>query len=210
LNGAYYQDGLLNLRDGNAYLPLMLREKLSVRGDHNVLNVLAAFSIGHAAGFPLDAMLGAAEEFHGVPHRLELVRELHGVRWYNDSMATAPERSMAAIRSFEEPIVLLLGGRDKDLPWADLMQLAGERVDHVVLFGEAAEKIEKTVEALGPGSQRFTLARADGLQDAVRKAAEVAEAGDVVLLSPGGTSFDEFKDFDERGERFRTWVRELS
>jgi UDP-N-acetylmuramoylalanine--D-glutamate ligase len=210
LNGAYYQDGLLNLRDGNAYLPLMLREKLSVRGDHNVLNVLAAFSIGHAAGFPLDAMLGAAEEFHGVPHRLELVRELHGVRWYNDSMATAPERSMAAIRSFEEPIVLLLGGRDKDLPWADLMQLAGERVDHVVLFGEAAEKIEKTVEVLGPGSQRFTLARADGLQDAVRKAAEVAEAGDVVLLSPGGTSFDEFKDFAERGERFRTWVRELS
>jgi UDP-N-acetylmuramoylalanine--D-glutamate ligase len=210
LNGAYYQDSLLNLRDGNAYLPLMLREKLSVRGDHNVLNVLAAFSIGHAAGFPLDAMLGAAEEFHGVPHRLELVRELHGVRWYNDSMATAPERSMAAIRSFEEPIVLLLGGRDKDLPWADLMQLAGERVDHVVLFGEAAEKIEKTVEALGPGSQRFTLARADGLQDAVRKAAEVAEAGDVVLLSPGGTSFDEFKDFAERGERFRTWVRELS
>lgn len=209
LNGAYYQDGLLNLRDGNAYLPLILREKIWVRGDHNVLNVLAAFTIGHAAGFSLDAMLEAAEEFRGVPHRLELVRELHGVRWYNDSMATAPERSIAAIRSFDEPIVLMLGGRDKDLPWEDLMQLAGERVDHVVLFGQAAEKIEKTVAALGLGEQRFTLTRADGLQDAIRKAAEVAEAGDVVLLSPGGTSFDEFRDFAERGERFRTWVREL-
>lgn len=210
LNGAYYHDGLLNLRDGNAYLPLILREKIAIRGDQNVLNVLAAFTIGHAAGFPLDAMLEAAEEFSGVPHRLELVRELHGVRWYNDSTATAPERSMAAIRAFDEPIVLMLGGRDKDLPWEDLMQLASQRVDHVVLFGEAAEKIEKTVDTLGLGGRRFTLIRADGLQEAIRKAAEVAEAGDVVLLSPGGTSFDEFRDFAERGERFKTWVRELS
>jgi UDP-N-acetylmuramoylalanine--D-glutamate ligase len=209
-NGAYLHDGLLNLRDGNAYLPLILREKISLRGDHNVANVLAAFAIGHASGFPLDAMLEAAEEFHGVPHRLELVRELRGVRWYNDSIATAPERSMAAIRSFDEPIVLLLGGRDKNLPWEELMQLISERVDHVVLFGEAAEKIKKTAESLGLRDDRFTLARADGLHEAVVKAAEVAEAGDIVLLSPGGTSFDEFKDFAERGERFREWVLELS
>ncbi|HEY9527485.1 MAG TPA: UDP-N-acetylmuramoyl-L-alanine--D-glutamate ligase, partial [Anaerolineales bacterium] len=94
-NGTYLHDGLLNLRDGDAYLPLLLREKVSLRGDQNVLNVLAAFAIGHAAGFPLDAMLEAAEEFRGVPHRLELVRELRGVRWYNDSTATAPERSLA-------------------------------------------------------------------------------------------------------------------
>lgn len=210
LDGAYLHDGLLNLREGNAYLPLLLREKVQLRGDHNVLNVLAAFAIGHAAGFPLDAMLEAVEEFRGVPHRLELVREWNGVRWYNDSIATAPERSMAAIRAFEEPIVLLLGGRDKDLPWEDLIQLADERVDHLVLFGEAAEKIEKTVASLGSGKRRFTLSRANGLHEAVLQAAEVAEAGDVVLLSPGGTSFDEFKDFAERGERFGTWVRELS
>jgi UDP-N-acetylmuramoylalanine--D-glutamate ligase len=210
LSGAYFHDGLLNLRDGNAYLPLIPREKILVRGDHNVLNVLAAFTIGHAAGFPLDAMLEAVEEFRGVEHRQEFVRELNGVRWYNDSIATAPERSMAAIRSFDEPIVLLLGGRDKDLPWEDLMQLADERVHHLVLFGEAAEKIEKTIERLGLGPKRFTVVRADGLYAAIQLAAEVAQAGDVVLLSPGGTSFDEFKDFAERGERFRTWVRELS
>src|SRR5688500_3868527 len=202
LDGTYLHDGLLNLRAGHMYLPLILREKISLRGDHNVSNVLAAFAIGHAAGFALDAMLEAVEDFHGVPHRLELVRELRGVRWYNDSIATAPERSMAAIRSFDEPIVLMLGGRDKDLPWEDLLQLIDERVDHVVLFGEAAEKIERTRNKLGLGRNRFTVSRVEQLYDAVIQAAEVAEAGDIVLLSPGGTSFDEFKDFAERGERF--------
>lgn len=208
LNGAYFHDGLLALRDGNAYVPLMLREKVLLRGDHNVSNVLAAFTVAHAAGFPLDAMLAAVEDFHGVPHRLELVRELRGVRWYNDSIATAPERTMAAVRAFEEPIVLLLGGRDKDLPWDDLAALIHQRVDHVVLFGEAAEKIEKAVA--GSGSRPQTLTRCETLEQAVLQAAEVAEAGDVVLLSPGGTSYDAFKDFAERGERFREWVLKLS
>ncbi|MFZ5880437.1 MAG: UDP-N-acetylmuramoyl-L-alanine--D-glutamate ligase [Chloroflexota bacterium] len=207
-NGAYYHDGLLALRNGNAYLPLIPREKILLRGDHNVSNALAAFAIGHAAGFPLDAMLAAVEDFHGVPHRLELVRELRGVRWYNDSIATAPERSMAAIRAFEEPIVLLLGGRDKDLPWEDLAALIHRRVEHVVLFGEAAEKIEKAVA--GPGSRLKTLERCETLEQAILQAAEVAEAGDVVLLSPGGTSYDAFKDFAERGERFKAWVQKLT
>jgi UDP-N-acetylmuramoylalanine--D-glutamate ligase len=117
---------------------------------------------------------------------------------------------MAAIRAFDEPIVLLLGGRDKDLPWEDLLRLVRERVDHVVLFGEAAEKIEKTAQSLGLRENGFKLMRVNGLQEAVIKAAEIAESGDVVLLSPGGTSFDEFKDFAERGERFREWVLALS
>ena len=210
LDGAYLQDRLLYLRDRKMLQPLISREKVSLRGDHNVLNVLAAFTIGHAAGFSLEAMLEAVDEFRGVPHRLELVRELHGVRWYNDSTSSAPDRSMAAIRAFEEPIVLLLGGRDKDLPWEDLMRLVSERVDHVVLFGEAAEKIQKTAEGLGLRENGSRITRAHGLHEAIIKAAEVAESGDVVLLSPGGTSFDEFKDFAERGERFREWVLELS
>jgi UDP-N-acetylmuramoylalanine--D-glutamate ligase len=208
LDGSYFDDGLLALRDGFAYTPLLLREKIQLRGDHNVSNVLAAFAIGHAADFPLDAMLTAAEEFRGVPHRLELVREWNGARWYNDSIATAPERTMAAIRSFGEPIVLLLGGRDKNLPWKDLADLVHERVEHVVLFGEAAPLIEA---ALGPTSGKTrTQARCAGLREAVHRAAQVAEPGSVVLLSPGGTSFDEFTDFAERGERFKTWVQELS
>jgi len=207
LDGAYLDDGLLAMRDDFAYVPLLLREKIQLRGDHNVSNALAAFTVGHAAHFPLDAMLEAAENFRGVPHRMELARSLHGARWYNDSIATAPERTMAAIRSFDEPIVLLLGGRDKNLPWDDLAALVRQRVMHVILFGEAAQKIEA---AFGPpsGATR-TQTRCGSLREAVLKAAEVAEPGDVVLLSPGGTSFDEFKDFAERGERFKLWVQEL-
>ena len=90
--------------------------------------------------------VSAAEEFRGVAHRLEFVREWNGAQWYNDSIATAPERTMAAIRSFTEPIVLLLGGRDKNLPWEDLAALVRQRVQHVVLFGEAAEKIAAALD----------------------------------------------------------------
>jgi UDP-N-acetylmuramoylalanine--D-glutamate ligase len=208
LNGSYLDDGLLSFREGFAYVPLLSRDHIHLRGDHNVSNVLAAFAIGHAAGLPLDAMLTAAEEFRGVPHRLELVREFNGARWYNDSMASAPERTMAAIRSFDEPIVLLLGGRDKNLPWGDLADLVHQRVEHVVIFGEAAGLIET---AFGPTSGvTRTQVRCARLRDAVDKAVQVAESGSVVLLSPGGTSFDEFTDFAERGERFKTWVQELS
>jgi UDP-N-acetylmuramoylalanine--D-glutamate ligase len=132
------------------------------------------------------------------------------VHWYNDSIATAPERAMAAVRAFDESIVLMLGGRDKDLPWEDLAALIHERVDHVILFGEAAEKIEKAVTNSKSGKRTKSVARCSGLHEAVVKAAEVAESGDVVLLSPGGTSFDEFVDFAERGERFCQWVQELS
>lgn len=207
--GTYYQEGFLYLYERHVDIPLLRREQIALRGDHNVLNVLAAFAIGHAAGLPLDAMLDAAEAFRGVPHRLELVREWRGARWYNDSIATAPERTMAAIRSFDEPLVLLLGGRDKNLPWEDLARLVRQRVDHVILFGEAAEKIERALRAV-EGERPYTVERYERLFDAVQAAARVAEPGDVVLLSPGGTSFDEFRDFEERGERFRQWVQQLS
>jgi UDP-N-acetylmuramoylalanine--D-glutamate ligase len=207
MNGTYLADGLLHLRHRNVDMPLLRVDRLHLRGDHNVMNMLAAFAIGDAAGLKLDAMLEAADEFQGVAHRLEFVREWNGAKWYNDSMATAPERTMAAIRSFTEPIVLLLGGRDKNLPWSDLAALVRPRVDHVVLFGEAAEKIQTALEQdKGP----YTLERCQGLEEAVRAAAKVAGMGDVVLFSPGGTSFDQFRDFEERGEAYRKWVSELS
>jgi len=210
-SGTYVSDGLYHLRDENAYILLPIQNAIHLRGDHNRLNVLAAITIGHTAGLSLDAMLEAIDNFHGVPHRLELVRELQGVKWYNDSIATAPERTMAAVRSFDEPIVLLLGGKDKDLPWGELAELVRDRVDHVVVFGQAAEKILGALGKQKSGEKRpYSVHTCDGLQEAVHKAAEVAESGDVVLLSPGGTSFDQFSDFAERGECFRTWVQELS
>jgi UDP-N-acetylmuramoylalanine--D-glutamate ligase len=208
--GTFLQDGLLYLRDKGVDIPLLRRDQLQLRGEHNCLNVLAACVIGYASGLPLDAMLSAIEDFHGVAHRLELVREWRGIKWYNDSIATAPERTIAAIHSFDEPIVLLLGGRDKDLPWENLARLIHQRVDHVVLFGEAADKIAAALGQDNKGQRPFTIARRHGLQEAVQAAAEVAEPGDVVLLSPGGTSFDEFRDFEERGEQFRKWILELT
>jgi UDP-N-acetylmuramoylalanine--D-glutamate ligase len=208
--GTYYYKGILALYEHRVDIPLLRREQIKLRGTHNVLNVLAAFAIGHAAGIPLDAMLTAAEEFQGVAHRLEFVRNRGGVCWYNDSIATAPERTMAAIRSFDEPVVLLLGGRDKNLPWEQLAMLVHERVDHVVLFGEAAAKIEKALGGDRVTERPYSQERVATLHEAVTEAERVAEPGDVVLLSPGGTSFDEFKDFEERGEKYRLWVQELS
>jgi len=116
---------------------------------------------------------------------------------------------MAAVQAFDEPLVLLLGGRDKNLPWSELAHLVHQRVDHVVLFGEAADLIEKALA--GQNSGRVArVQRVGPLREAVVRAADVAPAGSIVLLSPGCTSFDEFKDFTERGEAFRKWVQELS
>jgi UDP-N-acetylmuramoylalanine--D-glutamate ligase len=213
-DGTYYDEGILYLLDRGVDIPLLRRDQIDLRGDHNVLNVLAAFAIGHAVGLPLDAMLHAAQAFRGMPHRLEAVRELNGVRWYDDSIATTPERVIAAVESFSEPLVLLLGGRDKDLPWGELADLVRRRVDHVVLFGEAAEKIRRALTAAGAsskdGTRPYSIQSAAHLREAVSLAHDVAEAGAVVLLSPGGTSFDEFKDFEERGKSFRTWAQELT
>jgi UDP-N-acetylmuramoylalanine--D-glutamate ligase len=183
---------------------------IRLRGEHNLMNVLAACAIAYAAGLPTQAMQAGIQGFAGVPHRLQFVRSWHGADWYNDSIATAPERSMADIRSFSEPLILLAGGRDKNLPWEDLAAFVHERVDHVVIFGEAAEKIIKAITTEGARKKPYTYERVDHLKAAVLKAAEVAEPGDVVLFSPGGTSFDEFMDFEERGEKFRSWVQELA
>jgi UDP-N-acetylmuramoylalanine--D-glutamate ligase len=207
--GTFVADGILHLRQHGVEIPLLTRERIQLRGEHNLMNVLAAFTIGFAAGLPLDAMLPAAEQFRGAAHRLEFVREWNGAQWYNDSIATAPERTMAGIRSFTEPIVLLLGGRDKNLPWEELAGLVRQRVEHVVLFGEAAEKIASALDqAAGPFPQTLEICK--GLQEAVQAAARVAGPGSVVLFSPGGTSFDQFYDFEERGKAYRKWVSELS
>lgn len=189
---------------------LMSRELINLRGEYNLLNVLAACAIACAAGFPVESLQAGVRGFHGVAHRLEYIRTWKGVSWYNNSIATAPERTMAVIEAFDEPLVLLLGGRDKNLPWEKLADLLHHRVDHVIVFGEAREKILKAIGPLRPGSRLQTISHWPKMQAAVQAAAEIVEPGDVVLFSPGGTSYDEFKDFEERGERFREWVQELS
>ncbi len=153
-------------------------------------------------------MAAVASSFTGVEHRLELVRDRDGVRWYNDSIATAPERAAADLRSFDEPIILLAGGRDKKLPWDDFARLVQERVRVLILFGEAAGLIAEAV-AGQPGSGALRVVRCADLPAAVAAAARAALPGDVVLLSPGGTSFDAYKDFAARGEHFRSLVNGL-
>ena len=205
--GAYVQDGTLMFRWAGVASPVATVAEVELRGRHNVLNVLAAIALSGAAGASPVAMRAGLTGFRGVAHRLELVRERNGVRWYNDSIATAPERVIAALRAFDEPLVLLLGGRDKKLPWNDLAALVRDRVKRVVVFGEAGPLIEQALLAAGVPAERYT--RRATLAEAVRVAAEQAVPGDVVLLSPGCTGFDEFRDFAERGNKFRQWVQAL-
>lgn len=198
------------LRDSAQTLRLPVDDVIELRGAHNVLNVLAACTIAYTAGFTPIEMRAGIEGFRGVPHRLEFVRTWRGAQWYNDSIATAPERTAAAIHSFGGPLILLLGGRDKNLPWEDLAKLIRQRVDHVVIFGEAAEKISTALGERIPGSRPYSVTRVATCEDAVRAASRLAQPGFVVLFSPGATSFDEFKDFEERGEKFKQWVLEFS
>jgi len=208
----YEQAGELYFESAGSRTWLMSRSTIGLRGEHNLLNVLAASAIALAAGLPVEAIRRGVQGFSGVAHRLEYVRTWNGAGWYNDSIATAPERTIAAIRSFDEPLVLLVGGRDKDLPWEELAALAHRRVDHVIVFGEATEKIIRALEVTRPGAgtaDRPTITRCSGLRQAIDAASQIARPGVVVLLSPGGTSFDEFIDFEERGECFRQLVMEL-
>jgi UDP-N-acetylmuramoylalanine--D-glutamate ligase len=208
-DGTYVLEDMLTLRQGGQDIPLLPRGLVRLRGEHNLLNVLAACAISAAAGLPPEAMRAGVEGFNGVPHRLEFVRRWGGADWYNDSIATAPERAMAAIRSFDEPLVLLAGGRDKKLPWEDFAALVHRRVDHLVLFGEAAEMIAAVMGQALQGQRPHTVQLCAGLEEAVQAAAGVVSDGDVVLLSPGGTSFDQFRDFEERGEWYKRWVMQL-
>jgi UDP-N-acetylmuramoylalanine--D-glutamate ligase len=191
-------------------IPLLDVSDIQLRGEHNLMNVLAACAISCAAGFSAEAIQKGLADFSGVPHRLQFVREHNGTRWYNDSIATAPERTMAALRSFSEPIILLAGGRDKDLPWEDFATLAHERVSHLILFGEAANKIYGAISAYHQQSSIITIDKCSTMEEGLEKAMEYAKPGFVVLLSPGGTSFDQFKDFEQRGEAFIQWVQLLS
>jgi UDP-N-acetylmuramoylalanine--D-glutamate ligase len=209
--GTYLDGEMISYWDGEVSKELFHKNSIKLRGHHNLVNVLCACAIALAAGTPADSIKNGVESLEGVEHRLEFVRSWGGASWINDTIATAPERSIAAIKSFDEPLVLLAGGRDKDLPWANFAKLVQKRVRHLILFGEAANLIEGIVlSALQEGERGVHIQKCNELESAVKYAAEIVEPGDVVLLSPGGTSFDQFTDFTERGEKFRQCVQELS
>jgi len=208
-DGIFIEEDTIWAKFNNNSYPICTVDEIPMRGKHNIYNVMTACAISQVLGFEPSSTKQAITSFAGVPHRLQLVTIKNGVHWYDDSIATAPERTIAAIQAFDEPIVLLLGGRDKNLPWDSLLEMVNEKVKQVILFGEAAEKIEKYIHEIHFDEIRFAYHKCDRLHEAVIKANDIAKPGDFVLLSPGGTSYDEFKDFEERGERFKQWVFQL-
>ena len=211
--GAFLREGTLFLRLGSEAWPICRVEEVRLRGRHNLWNVLAAAAVAGSLGADIGAIREAALTFSGVPHRLEQVREVRGVRYVNDSIATTPERVRVALEAFEEPIVLLAGGRDKGLPWEETAEVIARRARVLIAFGELGDRI---VEAAYAARARVDgvvlehLERVATLEEAVARAAGLARPGEVVLLSPGGTSFDAYRDFEERGVHFRQLVEALS
>ncbi len=206
--GAWLAGDRLVYRRHSDVVPLFPRSVIRLRGEHNVLNMLAASVLALAAGGSVAGVQKVATTFTGVAHRLEVIRRRQGVIWVNDSIATAPERAVAALRSFDEPLILLAGGRDKKLPWDEFARLVHQRVRHLLLFGESAPMIARKVaeQPAQPGEMLASVRLVDDLPAAVAAADAVSRAGDVVLLSPGGTSYDTYKDFVARGEHFRQLV----
>lgn len=193
---------------GDLEAPICRRGDVKLRGEHNLRNLLAAAVVAGLRGATVEAMRQVATTFTGVEHRIEPVRELDGVRWYNDSKATSPAETIAALRSFEEPIVLIAGGRSKKAPLEEMAREIVARSRALVLFGEMREEIRRAVETT-PGAEKLAIRCAATLAEAVDAAHGLAQPGDVVLLSPSGTSFDAFADYEHRGRVFKELVEAL-
>jgi UDP-N-acetylmuramoylalanine--D-glutamate ligase len=179
----------------------------ALRGRHNLENAMAATLCARLLGVSGVEVQRELDVFPGLPHRLELVRERGGVEWVNDSKATNVDSTQVGLAAFpaERPrVVLILGGRGKRAPYAPLRPLFGGRVKALLTIGEDAPTIERELGDLGPTERAGTLAAA------VKRAAALAEGGDVVLLSPACASYDQFRNFEERGDAFRLLVEELA
>jgi UDP-N-acetylmuramoylalanine--D-glutamate ligase len=187
-------------RDGD---PWMAVAQVGIAGRHNLSNALAALALGDAAGLDRQSMLQVLSEFQGLPHRTQWVAERDGIVWYNDSKATNIGATLAAVQGFEGPLVLIAGGQGKGADFAELAAGLDQRVRAVVLIGEAAGEI---YQALG---ERIPARVAGSMHEAVGLAAQLAQAGDLVLLSPACSSFDMFDNYEHRGQVFMQAVQEL-
>ena len=204
--GAALLDGVLCLNGQ----PVVAAKDIRIPGVHNVENYLAAMAAldGEVSRA---VMAQVAKEFAGVEHRIEFVREVGGVRWYNDSIGSSPSRTLAGLASFDQPLLLIAGGYDKKISFDELGAAIPGKVKHLLLCGVTAEKIEAAVKAApdyAPGKPH--IHHFDNLTDTVKAAAKLAEQGDVVLFSPACASFDQFPNFMVRGRFFKDRVNELT
>lgn len=184
-------------------------EDIILRGVHNYENILAALAATQNL-VDIDTQIKVITSFKGVEHRLELVRELDGVKWYNDSIGTSPTRTIAGLNSFDEKIVLIAGGYDKHLEYEPLAKPIVDHVDTLILLGQTAEKIHCAVKReLDRQGKTMPIYRCLELEEAVNLARKIAKGGEIVLLSPASAAFDMFKNFAERGKIYKQLVNEL-
>ena len=206
--GVYVKDGAIwvsNREGSRAVLPLA---DILLPGEHNVENYMAA--IAAVDGLVPDEVIRAfAAQFAGVEHRIELVRTLDGVRYYNDSIASSPSRTIAGLRSFREKVILIAGGYDKHIPFDALGPEVVEHVKYLVLTGDTADKIAEAVRTCPDYHGTPPISKYEDFDAAVMAAHSMAQPGDVVLLSPACASFDHFKNFAQRGEAFKKIICEL-
>ena len=202
--GAYVSERRILFRDASGQREVMLVSEIPLKGLHNVENVLAAVSVGALLRCAPEKVRQAVREFKAVEHRLEFVANVQGVDYYNDSKATNVDATIKALESFPANIHLILGGKDKGSDYSILNDLLRERVKRVYTIGAAAGKIESQIKGAAE------IVHAQTLENAVHKAADAAQAGDVVLLAPACASFDQFRSYEHRGKVFKGVVSALA
>jgi UDP-N-acetylmuramoylalanine--D-glutamate ligase len=198
--GTCRSEGQLFL-DGNA---VMRVDEIPLRGAHNVENVLASIAAAACFGVQPATIADSVRRFRGVEHRIEFCGRIRGVDFYNDSKATNVDSAIKAVESFENNIIIILGGKDKGASYAPLVQAMKGRVKHVLLIGAASAKISDAIGPVLPKTFVITL------QDAVEKALALSAPGDVVLLSPACASFDMFENYEHRGRKFKETVKTMA
>ncbi len=208
-NGAWLEDdGTIHMSYRGIDAPIMHRDDIAILGDHNVENYLAAITaVWGFAG--MDSIKKVAKEFMGVEHRIEFVREVNGVKYYNDSIASSPTRTIAGLKAFSKKVHLIAGGYDKHIPYEPLVPYILEKVEKLYLCGATADKIEKAVRNDKSYNGVPEIIRVENVEAAVKKAHEIAKAGDVVTLSPASASFDAYPNFVARGNHFKELVNKL-
>jgi UDP-N-acetylmuramoylalanine--D-glutamate ligase len=211
--GAWVRDGNIVFRDGERQREIMQVSEIPLKGAHNLENALAAICAGALLGCVPEKIRQAVREFKAVEHRLEFVATIRGVDYYNDSKATNVDATIKALESFPANIHLILGGKDKGSDYSVLNELLRQRVKRVYTIGAAAEKIESQIVSSKSQDSRSghpEVVHSETLENALRKANAVAEPGDVVLLAPACASFDQFKNYEHRGQAFKEIVRALA
>ena len=208
-NGVIFDEDTVKICDNDLRRHVINRKDVKIRGLHNIENICAAIAATKDLVSP-EEQKQAIMEFKGVEHRLEFVREIDNVKWYNDSIASSPNRTIAGLNSYNERIVLIAGGRDKHLDYDPIAKPIIEHVDTLILMGETAEKIKNAVtRELERQNKTLNIIKVANVEEAVKTAKKQAKPNEIVLFSPASTSFDMFKNFEERGKKFKEEVNKL-